>query len=45
MTLSEKEIKLLQEAWEALDFSTQEENEEIKSELIKKAMDNIRSLF
>ena len=45
MTLSEKEIKLLKEAWQALDYSMIEEDEDIKAEMIKKAMDNIRSLF
>ena len=45
ITLSEKEIKLLKEAWQALDYSMIEEDEDIKAEMIKKAMDNIRSLF
>lgn len=45
MTLSEKEIKLLKEAWQALDYSMIEEDENVKAEMIKKAMDNIRSLF
>ena len=45
MTLSEKQIKLLKEAWQALDYSMIEEDENVKAEMIKKAMDNIRSLF
>lgn len=45
MTLSEEEVKLLKQAWQALDFSTREEDEDIKAEMIKTAMDNIRLLF
>lgn len=45
MTLSEKQIELLKEAWQDLDYSMIEEDENVKAEMIKKAMDNIRSLF
>jgi len=45
MTLSEKQIELLKEAWQALDYAMIEEDENVKAEMIKKAMDNIRSLF
>ena len=45
MTLSEKEINLLKEAWHALYYSIMEKDEDVKAEMIKKAMDNIRLLF